>query len=135
MNSTSPNNDSIDFVLRRGGVIKFFPNLVGEVEEVKKEMLSQTTYKQYKVRECGNEPRLHALYCSASKAGGYGYGTVKMASHRLESIPVICGVAEDLASKFGLLDNHWIVGCHLILYQDGKDSIHWPTSHHNAQDW
>jgi hypothetical protein len=115
MNS-SPNIDSIDFVLRRGGVIKFFPNLVGEVEEVKKEKLSQTTYKQYKVRDCGNEPRLHALYYSASKAGGYGYRRVKMASHPLESLPVICGVAEDLACTFGLLDNHWNVGCHLILY-------------------
>ncbi len=102
MNSTrSPNNDSIDFVLRREGVIKFFPNLVAEVKEVKKEMLSITTYKQYKVRECGNEPRLHALFCSASKAGGYGYRRVKMASHPLESLPVICGVAEDLAAKFG----------------------------------
>jgi hypothetical protein len=68
MNSTSPNNDSIDFVLRRGCVIKFYPNLVGELEEVKKEMLSQTMYKQYKVRKCGNKLRLHALYCSASKA-------------------------------------------------------------------
>jgi hypothetical protein len=40
---TVPNNDSIDFALRHGGEIKFFPNLVAEVEEVKKDMLSQTT--------------------------------------------------------------------------------------------
>ena len=133
MNS-SPHSDSIDFVLRRGGVIKFFPNLVEEVEEVKKEMLSQTTYKQYKVRECGNEPRLHALYCSASRAGGYRYGRVKMASHPLESLSVICGIAEDLASKFGLLDNHWNVGCHLILYRDGKDSIHWHADDTQGED-
>jgi hypothetical protein len=133
-NSTSPNNDSINFVLRRGGVIKFFPNLVGEVEKVKKEMLSQTTYKQYKVRECGNEPRLHAWYCSASKAGGYGYGRVKMASHPLESLPVICGVEEDLASKFGLLNNHWSVGCHLILYRYSQDSIHWHADDTQGED-
>lgn len=135
MNS-SPNNDSIDFVLHRGGAIKFFPNLVHNVDEVKNEMLSQTTYKQYKVRECGNEPRLHALYCSASKqaAGGYGYGRVKMASHPLESLPMICGVAEGLASKFGLVNNHWNIGCHLIMYRDGKDSIHWHADDTQGED-
>jgi hypothetical protein len=43
---------------------------------------------------------------------------------------VICGVAEDLAFTFGLLNNHCNVGCHLILYRDGKDSNHW----HDADD-
>ena len=51
----SPNKDSIDFVLRREGKIKVIPDHVGEVEEVKKEMMSQTMYKKYKVRKCANK--------------------------------------------------------------------------------
>jgi RNA-binding protein YhbY len=49
----------------------------------------------------------------------------------LESLPVICGVAEDLSSKFGLLDN---IGCHLILYRDGKNSIHWHADDTQGED-
>jgi alkylated DNA repair dioxygenase AlkB len=128
----SQTNDSIDFVLHRGGVIKFFPNLVEHANEVKNEMMCITTYKQYKVRECGSEPRLHALYCSSK--GGYQYGRVKMASHPLESLPVISGVAEGLASKFGLLNDHWNIGCHLLLYRDGKDSIHWHADDTQGED-
>jgi hypothetical protein len=114
--SSSPNSDSIYFVLHCGGVFKFFPYLVDDVDEVKEEILSKTTFKQYKVWECGNEPRLYALYYSASKAEGCRYGWVKMGSHPLESLSVISGVAESLASKFGLLNNQWNIGCDLILY-------------------
>ncbi len=38
----SQTNDSIDFVLHRGGVIKFFPKLVEHVDEVEIEMMCLT---------------------------------------------------------------------------------------------
>ena len=99
---------------------------------MKTEMMCLTTYKQYKVREGGSEPRLHALYCSSK--GGYQYGRVKMASHPLESLPVISRVAKRLASKFGLLNDHWNIRYHLLLYRDGKDSIHWHADDIQGED-
>ncbi len=32
------------------------------------------------------------------------------------------------------INNHWNVGCHLILYLDGKDSIHWHTDDTQGED-
>jgi hypothetical protein len=74
------NSKPIVFKLNCGGTIKFFPGIcsAGQIQNLKEEMEEVSVFKQYKVRDCGKEPRVHALF--ASNGGGYQYGNVKMGS-------------------------------------------------------
>jgi hypothetical protein len=83
------NSKPIVFKLNRGGTIKFFPGIcsAGQIQNLKEEMEEVSVFKQYKVRDCGKEPRVHALF--ASNGGGYQYGNVKMGSNPLDPMPFI----------------------------------------------
>jgi hypothetical protein len=98
-------------------------------------MLSVTQFRPYKVRECAKEPRLHALFSSSLPGeGGFKYGRVTMESHPLYSLLVISDVADNLASCFQIENNQWNIGCHLVIYQDGKDSINWHADNTQGED-
>ena len=129
------NDDSLQFVMRRGGVIEFFPALVDNIVDVHNEMLDVEEFRQYSVRDCANEPRVHVLFSSTTAGeGGYQYGKVKMANHPLQSLPVISDVAAKLASEFKLENSEWNIGCNLILYRNGKDSISWHADDTQGED-
>ena len=139
LKSSTGNYDSLRFDMCRGGVIEFFPHLLDNtaVHDVCQEMMQVNTFKQYKVRDCAPEPRLHALFCSTKhgqERGGYQYGRVMMESNPLESLPVISKLANRLAAQFALEDNQWNIGCHLVLYRDGKDSIAWHSDDTQGED-
>ncbi len=122
-----------EFGMRGGGCIKFFSKLVPMVKEAGEEMKNHfKSLKQYKVRECGDEPRLHALFTSTGS--GYQYGRVQMEGNALSSLPVISMVAKRLATKFKLKNNEWNIGCHLVLYRSGKDSIGWHADDTQGED-
>jgi alkylated DNA repair dioxygenase AlkB len=84
------------------------------------------------VRECGDEPRLHALFtCTVS---GSEYGRVQMEGNPLNTLPVISVVAKGLATKFKLKNSEWNIVCHLVLYQSGRDSIGWHADDTQGED-
>jgi hypothetical protein len=127
------------FQMNRGGTIQFFPGIcVQDVVQVRDEMQNVKQFKQYKVRECGNEPRLHALFTSSQQiaegGSGFQYGRVKVGSNPLETLPVISKLAEKMAFKFGLHNSQWNIGCHLVIYRDGKDSINWHADDTQGED-
>jgi hypothetical protein len=123
----------LEFGMRGGGSIKFFPNLVPMVNQVAAEMKDHfKSFKQYKVRECSDEPRLHALF--SGTGSGYGYGRVQMQGNPLSSLPIISAVAEQLAAKFHLKNREWNIGCHLVLYRNGRDSINWHADDTQGED-
>jgi SAD/SRA domain len=39
-----------------------------------------------------------------------------------------------MAFKFGLSNNQWNIGCHLVIYRDGKDSINWHADDTQGED-
>ena len=122
-----------EFGTRGGGCIRFFSNLVPMVKEVGEEMKNHfKSLKQYKVRECGDEPRLHALFTSTGS--GYQYGRVQMEGNPLSSLPVVSRVAKRLATMFNLKNSDWNIGCHLILYRSGRDSIGWHADDTQGED-
>jgi alkylated DNA repair dioxygenase AlkB len=109
------------FQMNRGGTIQFFPGIcVQDVVQVRDEIQNVKQFKQYKVRECGNEPRLHALFTSSQQIA--------------EGLPVISNFAEKMAFKFGLCNSQWNIGCHLVIYRDGKDSINWHADDTQEED-
>ena len=118
-----------------GRVIKIFPSIVPNIQAVQKEMQSVIQFRQYKVCKCTKEPRLHALFLSSRPdKGGFKYERVAMESHRLHSFPVISKVADNLASRFQIENNQWNIGCHLVIYWDGKDSINWHADKTQGKD-
>ena len=81
------------------------------------------------------EPRLHALFSSKGKGeGGYQYGRVTMGNHPLQSLTTIAQVAAQLARQFNLSNHEWNIGCHLVIYRDGKDSISWHADDTQGED-
>jgi hypothetical protein len=130
-NRTQP----IVFRLNRGGAIKFFPSIcsVQKIKNIKKEMTNVSLFKQYKVRPCGKEPRVHALFSTDGK-GGFQYGRVKMGSGSLESLPHISKAAKSFARKFNLPGDKWNIGCHLVMYRNGRDSINWHAVDTQGED-
>lgn len=66
--------------------------------------------------------------------GGYKYGRVTLESHPLNSLPVISKVADNLAFRFHTENNVWNIGCHLVVYRDGKDSINWHADDTQGED-
>ena len=139
LKSCTGKEDSLRFDMCRGGAIVFFPHLIENdaIEDVRNEMMNINTFKQYKVRDCAPEPRLHVLYCSTKgfqDNGGFQYGRVTMESNPLETLPVISKIADKLAAQFALEDYQWNIGCHLLLYRDGKDSIHWHSDDTQGED-
>lgn len=132
-------DNNLTFDMNRGGRIKFLPGLITNVAKVQEEMLGVKEYRQYKVRECGKEPRLHALYSSNGNQegggkGGYQYGRVTIASQPLQSLTVISKLAAKLAQRFHLPNDEWNIGCHLIIYRDYKDSINWHADDTQGED-
>ena len=126
-------NEVVEFQMRGGGCIKFFGELVPAIDVVGKEMKEHfKSLKQYKVRECGDEPRLHALFTSTGS--GYQYGRIQMEGNDLRSLPIISVVAKSLASKFNLRNHEWNIGCHLVLYRSGRDSINWHADDTQGED-
>ena len=125
----------IVFKLNRGGTIKFFPGIcsAGQIQKMREEMENVSVFKQYQVRQCGKEPRVHALF--ASNGGGYQYGNVKVGSNPLDTIPFISKVAEGFAAKFELPGKEWNIGCHLVMYRNGKDSINWHADDTQGKMW
>ncbi len=141
MKNVIGNGDDAPVVFRmnRGGTTQFFPALcVGDIVNVREEMLNVKQFKQYNVRECGIEPRLHALFSSphqdAKVGSGYQYGRVKVANNPLNEHPVISNVAHNLAGRFKLSNKEWNIGCHLVMYQDGQDSINWHADDTQGED-
>jgi alkylated DNA repair dioxygenase AlkB len=129
--------DILTLKMNRGGVITFFPELLkmDDVGRVRDEMMSVKEYRQYKVQECGKEPRLHALFSSKEKGeGGYQYGQVTMGNHPLQSLNTISQVAQKLARQFNIPNEEWNIGCHLVIYRDGKDSISWHADDTQGED-
>lgn len=123
------------FELRRGGRLVFWPQLVPNIDPIKHEMISRNEYRQYKVRECGAEPRLHALFSSSpNNAHGYKYGSIQMKSHPLEELEVISGLAARLADHCRLPGEAWNIGVDLLIYRDGKDNINWHADDTQEED-
>jgi hypothetical protein len=128
------NSKPIVCKLNCGGTIKFFPGIcsAGQIRNLKEEMEEVSVFKQYKVRDCVKEPRVHALF--ASNGGGYQYGNVKMGSNPLDPIPFITKVGARLAAKFELPSKEWNIGYHLVMFCNGKDSINWHADDTQGED-
>jgi hypothetical protein len=123
------------FELRRGGRLVFWPQLVPNIDPIKHEMISRKEYRQYKVRECGAEPRLHALFSSSpNNAFGYKYGSIEMKSHPLEELEKISSLAARLADHCHLPGEAWNIGLDLLIYRDGKDNINWHSDDTQEED-
>jgi hypothetical protein len=96
-------NNSLQFVMNRGGVIEFFPGMDDNIVDIRNGMMCAPQFRQYKVRTCANEPRRHALFSSTPPGeGGYQYGRVTMENHPLQTLTIISEVAKTLASQFHL---------------------------------
>ena len=124
---------SVSFPMTRGGTIEFFPQMISNVGVVRNEMETAAEYRQFQVRACSKEPRVHALY-STTKCTGYTYGRVSMGSNPLEYLPTISHVANQLANRFQLENCDWNIGCNLVVYRDGNDSINWHADDTQGED-
>ena len=126
---------AVVFKLNRGGRLTFWPQLVPNIGVIQREMMLVNEYRQYKVRECGPEPRLHALFASTpSNESGYKYGSVKMKSHPLDQLEETSKLAARLAGIFSLPNEMWNIGLDLLIYRDGKDNINWHADDTQEED-
>lgn len=48
-----------------------------------------------------------------------------MNGNAVKSLPIISVVVEHLAAKFILKNREWNIGCHLVLYCNGRDNFNW----------
>jgi hypothetical protein len=79
----------------------FWPQQVSNtITPIRDEMLEVLNKnRQYKVQECGVEPRLHTLFASSAPADecGYTYGSISMKSHPSGDLKETSKLAEQLA--------------------------------------
>jgi hypothetical protein len=125
------------FALNRGGKLKLFVQLVPDVSEIQKEMIDCKCYRQYSIRT-SLEPRVHALFSNKKVTNsiptGYRYGTVNMQAHPLNDMNHLAELSSRLARRFKLPSNEWNIGLDLLIYRDGKDSIHWHADDTQGED-
>lgn len=58
-----------------------------------------------------------------------------MKGNPLSSLPIISAVVEHFAAKINLKNREcWNIGCHLVLYCNGRESINWHANDTQGED-
>jgi hypothetical protein len=114
-----------------GSVLRFYPNFLPPHSEEKTElqatMLNCRLYRQYYWQGGIKEPRVHVLLSNNASTpnNGYTYHGVRMRALPMSAVPVFEKAATKYANLFHLPDRTWNIGCDLICYRNGCDSVGW----------
>ena len=111
-----------------GATIRFFPNFLAnrEKQTLQQTMLNCRLYRQYYWAGGIKEPRVHVLLNdTATVNNGYAYHGVNMRSLPLTTVPAFEDAARKYARMYNLPNDQWAIGCDLICYRSGHDSVGW----------
>ena len=116
----------ICFGLKCGGTLTFFKNFLSETrcKALLENVYQCNLLRQYQQGSLQyNEPRLQALFCSATHLdGGYHYHGTSLKPLSLSNVPDILTLSNELEMYFGIECN---IGVHMMFCHGGEDSIGW----------
>jgi alkylated DNA repair dioxygenase AlkB len=113
------------------GILRLYPQYVGEVEgtKIQKELIKSKKphkFRQYCIRSTP-EPRAQMLLHedATPRFGrpqpGYGYARINMKARPLRYFPMVQALANK--SKIDLGVKKWNIGAHVVMYRDGQDNM------------
>jgi hypothetical protein len=119
----------MDIPLRRGGLIRLFPNIISEnvFRQIDEEVRGSGLFRQYRIQGINDEPRCHFLLHQDAtedfedEQPGYRYARITLKARPLCVLPKLEVVTKQLAIQCKV--DKWTIGVNPVLYRNGRDRM------------